>query len=108
MKRCHIRVSTRNKPQTLKSPYTFGSTSTGSQKPTSGERLEALIADQDEIAVTFEELVNSVSFSGRAEHSILKLSRTIADLEGSENVKAAHIAEAFEFRKNEGGLDICF
>ena len=63
MKRCHIRVSTRNKPQTLKSQYSFGGIHTGLQEPTPGERLESLIADQDEIAVTFEELVNSYGFA---------------------------------------------
>ena len=51
MKRCHIRVSTRNKPQTLKSQYSFGGIHTGLQN------------DQDEIAVTFEELVNSYGFA---------------------------------------------
>lgn len=63
MKRCHIRVSTQNKPQNLKSQYSFGVIHTGLQKPTPGERLESLIADQDEIAVTFEELVNSYGFA---------------------------------------------
>ena len=57
MKRCHIRVSTRNKPQTLKSQYSFGGIHTGLQKPTPGERLESLIADQDEIAVTLKNLL---------------------------------------------------
>ncbi len=74
----------------------------------SPEEISAKIVLEEDAAALFEELVNSVSFSGRAEHSILKLSRTIADLEGSEKVKAAHVAEAFEFRKNEGGLDLCF
>ncbi|MBR3812941.1 MAG: YifB family Mg chelatase-like AAA ATPase [Spirochaetaceae bacterium] len=72
------------------------------------EEISTKIVLEPDAQSLFDELVSSVSFSGRAEHSILKLSRTIADLEGSENVKAAHIAEAFEFRKNEGGLDICF
>ena len=72
------------------------------------EEISTKIVLEPDAQSLFDELVSSVSFSGRAEHSILKLSRTIADLEGSETVKAAHIAEAFEFRKNEGGLDICF
>ena len=72
---------------------------------------DSAVADsvlEEEAESTFEELIVSSNFSGRAEHSILKLSRTIADLEGCEKVNSNHIAEAYEFRKNEGGLDICF
>ncbi|MDQ6620328.1 MAG: YifB family Mg chelatase-like AAA ATPase [Pseudomonadota bacterium] len=41
------------------------------------------------------------SLSARAYHRILKLGRTIADLEGSEGVRAPHIAEALGYRRCE-------
>ncbi|QTQ13335.1 YifB family Mg chelatase-like AAA ATPase [Treponema parvum] len=44
-------------------------------------------------------------FSPRASASCLKLSRTVADLEGSEDIKTEHIKEAVEYRKNSGGID---
>lgn len=40
----------------------------------------------------------SMSLSARAYSKLLKISRTIADLEGSELIKAVHVAEAVRYR----------
>jgi magnesium chelatase family protein len=42
--------------------------------------------------------MQQLGMSARSYHRVLKLARTIADLEGAERIQAAHLAEALQYR----------
>lgn len=45
--------------------------------------------------------ISQMNLSARGYHRVLKLSRTIADLSGSENILTEHVAEALTYRARE-------
>ncbi|MDY7001802.1 MAG: ATP-binding protein, partial [Thermodesulfobacteriota bacterium] len=55
------------------------------------------VLGQDEHAF-LERAVRALGLSARAYTRILRISRTIADLEGDENLKVSHLAEAVNYR----------
>ena len=67
-----------------------------------GEMRPAEIREYCELDAAGQSLIKAamrqLHLSARAYHRILKLSRTIADLAGSERIEAAHLAEAVQYR----------
>ena len=64
-----------------------------------GEKeMEKLCVLDKEATSLAGKLVDKFSLSGRAFHSIMKVSRTIADLENSEKISEKHLAEAASYR----------
>jgi magnesium chelatase family protein len=46
--------------------------------------------------------MRQLHLTARAFHRVLKVSRTIADLESSDIIKTCHVAEALQYRRREG------
>lgn len=64
--------------------------------------VEALCAPKGEALDHFMAVAERDSLSARACHSVLRVARTIADLEGEQSVGAGHLDEAFGMRKYGG------
>ncbi|MDR2166987.1 MAG: YifB family Mg chelatase-like AAA ATPase [Clostridiales bacterium] len=64
----------------------------------SGGLIEKYCPLDEESKALIGKVYDVMGLSARGYHKILKLARTIADLEASENIKAAHIAEAVQYR----------
>ena len=58
--------------------------------------IGAVIGEALNIEGAFERL----GLTGRSHDRILRMARTIADLEGAESISAAHLAEAIQFRSS--------
>ncbi|MEM6594084.1 MAG: YifB family Mg chelatase-like AAA ATPase [Pseudomonadota bacterium] len=63
-----------------------------------GEYLKEVAAPDTEGAALLTKAAKHFSLSARSYHRILRVARTIADLEGSDDVCSPHVAEAVSFR----------
>jgi len=60
--------------------------------------VRAFCGTDDSAQSLLKAAMNQMHLSARAFHRILKLARTVADLEQSETIRAQHIAEAIQYR----------
>jgi len=60
--------------------------------------LEKVAAIDDESKKLIEAAVNRLGLSARAFNKVLRVARTLADLDGEERVRATHVAEAIQGR----------
>ena len=64
----------------------------------SPRQLETVCALPADAASLLRRAMEQLGLSARSRARILKLGRTLADLAGSENVRAEHVAEAVQYR----------
>ena len=74
----------------------------GKKVYTNSDMNNRLIKQYCKIPAEAEEMMETafrkLALSARASFRILKVARTIADLEGKENIETAHVAEAIQYR----------
>jgi magnesium chelatase family protein len=59
-----------------------------------------IIKNQPEIKMMLDTIAEKLKLSARGYFKVLKIARTIADLERSENIKEKHLMEALQYRPN--------
>ncbi len=74
----------------------MGAVATNAQCPTAN--IEEIAAPDAAGLSLLRDASDKMGFSARAYHRILKVARTLADLDGSDNVGRIHLAEAISYR----------
>jgi len=72
----------------------------------SSREIRTLCRLSRECGLLLEALAKKLGLSARAYHRIIKISRTIADIEGSADILESHLAEAVQYRGLDRGRHI--
>ena len=64
-----------------------------------GTFLEEIAAPNNEDRTFLNQAANRMKFSARGYHRILRVARTLADIDGQHNVRRLHIAEALSYHQ---------
>ena len=68
--------------------------------------IERIAAPDARALAMLREAADAASLSARGYHRVLKVARTLADLDGSDAVKRIHLAEALSYRAIGEGLPL--
>jgi magnesium chelatase family protein len=69
----------------------------------SGDKLQEMVQLNTEGRALLEHATKTLQLSMRGLTRVLRIARTIADLEGAENVTRTHLAEALSYRQQQQG-----
>ncbi len=92
-----VRVQSARDRQTKR----FKNTKIKSNSEMSSKEIRQFCKLEESAEKLIAQAVDSMRLSARVYHRLLKLSRTIADLEGTETITADHIAQALQYRPKE-------
>jgi len=94
-----VRVFAAREMQTAR----YGNPDSPTQRPVnadaSGTLLETYATPDEAGAALVAEAASKLHLSARAYHRVLKVARTIADLDGATGVRRIHVAEALSYRR---------
>ena len=62
------------------------------------KQLKAFCNLDEQSILLLKQAISKLNLSARAFHRVIKIARTIADLEGSEKITSNHVAEALQYR----------
>lgn len=82
--------------------HRFSSTSTTCNARMTPEQVRRFCLLSKEAKALLPSFFRHLNLSARSYDRVLKVARTIADLEGSDVIEAAHLAEAVQYRSLEG------
>lgn len=83
--------------QTARSRQLERNSKTNSQL--NNQQIEQVCQLNDESEKLIEQAIDRLGLSARAYHRILKIARTIADLDGADNISLKHLSEAISYRQ---------
>jgi magnesium chelatase family protein len=94
------RVAAARDIQTQRSQAEFGAAYVNASLPDAA--LERVAAPEAEGAALLTRAAETLGFSARGYHRILRVARTLADLDGETAVRRRHVAEAISYRRRDG------
>ena len=79
----------------------FGDSGITHNSDMSAKEIEDRIDLSEDVQQTLTQSANKLDLSARAHHKTVKLARTIADLEGADNIQEPHLLEALQYRSRD-------
>jgi magnesium chelatase family protein len=76
----------------------FAGTAAHSNAAMNERQVQEYCKSDKEAGALLKNAVDALGFSARSYGRILKVARTIADLEGAKTIEAAHVSEAIQYR----------